>query len=184
MAESEAQIRKRLRLQRINKVSAAISQLETAIMLWINDGDISSIHALAVASSDCFNAIATKRGKPSRFQTWIRLQSKTFRKKATEVQNFLKHGWNDLTAEKGISPLYSEMLMFDSIVCHEVALGPMSPLMRTFATRFVIENREILDEKFMFLIEGLNVDYLAKLDRREAAAKLLQLFQLLAAHPA
>jgi len=68
MAESDAQILERLRLQRVTKKSAAISQLESAILLWLNSGDAVSIHTLAVASNDCFHAIGKLKNKPSRLQ--------------------------------------------------------------------------------------------------------------------
>ena len=48
--------------------------------------------------------------------------------------------------------------------------------MRTFATQFVIENEEVLTEGFSFLIEGLEVDNLRKLDRPKSAAQFLKIF--------
>ena len=67
--------------------------------------------------------------------------------------------------------------MFDSVVCYEVVFGAMTPLMRTFATQFVIENQEVLTEGFLFLLEGLDVDNLQKLDRPKSASQLLKVFE-------
>ena len=173
-------ILKRFRLQQIDKKSAAISQLESAILIWINnrDRDAASIHTLAIAASDCFNAICAQHGRPSPFKQWLRAQPRKFQDMAAEAQNFLKHGAKDWHKQIKLSPMYAEMLMYDSVVSHEKVLGPASPLMRAFATRFVIENREILGEKFERSVEGLNVDYIDKLDRAESVRQLVKLFQL------
>lgn len=181
MGESDEEIRQRfvkhLRLVRVTKKSVAISQLESAIMLWFNMGDPASIHTLAVAANDCFHAMGKLKGKPSVFQAMIASQSETFKKRARRAQNFFKHGFRDLKGSLLYAPLYGEMLMFDSVVCYEVIFGPITPLMRAYATRFVLENTQILDPNFMFCLEGLDVDYLAKLDRLESATELLKLFQ-------
>jgi hypothetical protein len=177
MAESDEQIRKHLRLRRVTKKSAAISQLESAILLWLNNGDVVSIHALAVASNECFHAIGKLKNKPSRLQERIASDSPGMQKAARRAQNFFKHGWKDLKGSVMYSPLYGEMLMFDSVVCYEVVFGAMTPLMRTFATQFVIENQEVLTEGFFFLLEGLDVDNLRKLDRPKSASQLLKIFE-------
>lgn len=171
-------ILKRFRLQRIDKKSVAISQLESAILLWINNRDAASIHTLAVASNECFHAIRSGNGEPSPFRAWLRSQPRKFQDQAAEAQNFLKHGAKDWHKQITLSPMYAEMLMYDSVVSHEKVLGPATPLMRAFATRFAVENLAVLGEKFERSVEGLNVDYINKLDRAESVRQLMKLFQL------
>jgi hypothetical protein len=166
---------KAFRVQRITKQSAAVSQLESAIILWIKNRDTASVHTLAVASSDCMRAISKGKGRHSPFRDWIRAQPRKFQDKAAEAQNFLKHGAKDWDKGIQISPLYSEMLMYDSIVSYERVVGKITPLMRAFATRFAIENRKVLGEKFEAATKGLDVDYVASLDRTESAMLLIQL---------
>jgi hypothetical protein len=72
----------------VTKWSAATSQLETAIQLWFNEGDPVSIHTLAVAAHDCFNALSTFASKPSLHQKWIKSQPKKIQDWAREPQNF------------------------------------------------------------------------------------------------
>jgi hypothetical protein len=122
MAESDEPFRQHLRLKRVTKKSAAISQLESAILLWLSNGDVVSIHALAVAANDCFHAIGKLKNKPSRWQEFIESKSIAGKKAARRAQNFFKHGWKDLKGSVLYSPLYGEMLMFDSVVCYEVII--------------------------------------------------------------
>jgi hypothetical protein len=173
-----AEIIKRFRMQRIDKQSAAVSQLESAIILWWNNRDAASIHTLAVASHDYMTAMIARKGDPSPFRTWLKSQPRRFQEKAAEAQNFLKHGSKDWNKDIQISPLFAEMMMYDSVVSHQKAFGGITPLMRAFATRFVIENSDMLGKKFESAAKGLNIDYIAELNRGEAMELLRQLFSL------
>lgn len=79
----------------VTKQSAAKSQLETAILLWFNEGDPVSIHTLAVAAHDCFDELVKPKGKTSDVREWLGRKSKTFQKKTRVAQNFFKHGANN-----------------------------------------------------------------------------------------
>jgi hypothetical protein len=179
--ELKEEIRERfkgdLRFLEITKKSAAISQLETAILLWFGDGDPVSIHTLAVAANDCFHAMRALKGKPSVLRTWLRSQSKTFQKNAHNAQNFFKHGFKDIKKVAVYSPLYGEMVMLDSVVGCDFIFGATTALMRTFATRFMLEQRDIFSGSFESFTEGIDVDKFAKLDRAECGSQLLPLFE-------
>jgi hypothetical protein len=84
----------------LDKKTVAKAQLQTAILLWFNEGDPASILALAVNANDCYNALGGHiKGKPSVFQTWLAGQSKTYQIRARRAQNFIKHGPMKLTGE-------------------------------------------------------------------------------------
>jgi hypothetical protein len=163
---------------RIDKKVAAIAQLETAILLWFHDGDFVSIHTLAVASNDCYHAMAKiMQGKASILQTWLKTQSKGLQKRVIEAQNFFKHGHHNLKGEIRYPPIYGEMLLFDSIVCHGmINKGVRTPLMRLYAIRFWLENAEILKgDMCMYFLGSIKIGEISGLSREEFYKRGLRL---------
>ena len=163
----------------VTKESVAVSQLETAVMLWFADGDPVSIHTLAAAANDCFHALCEERRKPS---TMIRgwMQDGTRRKvkwKLVRHQNFFKHGWRDIKREVTYPIGYGEYLMLDSILCYEILFDEVTPLMRAFAARFLLARPWLFSEEATaFLLEGYRINEVAKLKRAEFLKKVLPLF--------
>ena len=103
-------------------------------------------------------------------QKWIQSLSKHDRKAANRVQNFFKHG-----PERGDSkmlpfrPEHAELLMLDSVMCHQRLFHDRSPLMACFFARFAFENPDFVDhinrERREQGREDLIVDKLADRDR-------------------
>jgi hypothetical protein len=128
----------------VSKPSVATSQLESAIKLWFADGDPVSIHTLAVAAHDCFDALSTFAGKPSMHQQWLKSQSVRKQKWAKEPQNFFKHGRRFPNKKLHYVPYYGELLMYDSCICFEHLIGKVRPLMEAYLLRFLISHPEHL----------------------------------------
>jgi len=124
----------------VTKKLAAISQLESAILLWFNYGDPLPILALADAAGDCYNAMGAQIGAPGFFREWLKVQSQAFQDQARYVQNFIKHGWKDLKGSVRYSPKYGEVLMMEAVDSHKRLFGGLTPIMAAFSVRFVFEN--------------------------------------------
>jgi hypothetical protein len=159
-----------VRTRIITKKSAARKQLETAILLWFNNSDPISILALAAAANNCYAALAAHIGKSSFFEMWLRQQSKGFQDQAREVRNFIKHGHKNMKGRVRYSPRLAEMLMVDSVVCHENLFPQrrLPPLMRLYFARFALEHpRIVVPERRPVFAKGIDVQKITKLSRTD-----------------
>lgn len=168
-----------IRVLLVSKPSVATSQLETAIKLWFEDGDPVSIHTLAVATHDCFDALSAFSGKPSMNRNWLKSQSKMKQKWAKEPQNFFKHGRRFPNKKLHYVPFYGELLMYDSCLCFEHLVGKTRPLMEAYLLRFMISHPEHLKPcvplEDLIASRGFELQELAPLGRREFLEKVLPL---------
>src|SRR6267154_1678340 len=131
----------------VTKPSAAKSQLETAIWLWFHEFDPVSIHALAVAAHDCFNALVDYVTEtPSTLQTWLAAKSKERQKRARIAQNFFKHGAKNLKGKVELPTIDAEAFMMDAVMCYESLFDKPTPLMRLYAQRFLYEHPKLITE--------------------------------------
>jgi hypothetical protein len=164
--------KKPLKVVVVTKPSVATSQLETAIKLWFEEGDPVSIHTLAVAAHDCFDALTTFAGKMSLHREWIKTQSEKNQQWAREPQNFFKHGHRYPKARLHYVPYYAELLIYDGCLCFEHLAKKMRPLMEAFMTRFVMERPEHLSPGLTIdgILEvrcGLKISEVQPLSRQE-----------------
>ena len=131
----------------VTKLSAARSQLESAIWLWFNEVDPVCAHTLAVAAHDCFNALVKHAvGKPSELQRWLTDKSKGRQKRVRETQNFFKHGSRKLKATVRLHSIDSEAFMMDAVMSFEVLTKERSALMRLYGQRFLYEHPALITE--------------------------------------
>lgn len=135
----------------VTKASAAESQLETAIALWFNYGDCVSILNLAKAANECYVALGGHKGHDSLFQKWFKLQSKGFQQRIGYLWNFTKHG-RGFTKKAELPPRLGEILIIDSIDCHQHLFGTQTPLMSFFMTRFGLEHPRFAKHEGMALL--------------------------------
>jgi|HubBroStandDraft_4_1064222.scaffolds.fasta_scaffold300573_1 hypothetical protein len=138
----------------LTKALVAQSQLEAAITLWFNYGDPISIHALAVAAQDCYSAMSSNAGKKSKFGEWLKSRPKGFQDRARYVQNFIKHGWKNLTGQTKYMPILGEALILDAIECHENVFGKKTHLMTLFIARFLLERPGTAIKKVSLAIQN------------------------------
>ena len=84
---------------KFTKAEVATRQLDTAIKLFFNAGDVVSVHTLAAASATVFADILEKSGEPSWRQEIIKnnpgLTEKQVITILREAQNFFKHADRD-----------------------------------------------------------------------------------------
>jgi hypothetical protein len=152
----------------VTKASAARGQLETAIQLWFDGGDPVSIHTLAVAANDCYHSMGKLRGSPSPVQKFIGSQSTSYQNRAREPQNFFKHGWKNLKGKVRYAPKYGEILLYDSVACHDRLFQELPALMRLFVLRFALSHPSALHvDAEEYFLKGIKIDNLRKLERRE-----------------
>lgn len=153
-------------IQVYTKEDVALSQLESAILLWFNYGDPISILQLAAASNDCFNALSAHAGHSSFYQEWFKSQSKTFQKRMLYIQNWIKHGLKKTTRPLRYSPIQAEALMVDSIQSHFNLTGMNTPLIRLFVLRLAFESPDwVLPMKREFFAESPEVEQIRHFDR-------------------
>ncbi|HEV3236877.1 MAG TPA: hypothetical protein VGZ25_07805 [Gemmataceae bacterium] len=100
----------------IKKLEAARSQLETAVLLFFEDGDPLSIHTLTCAAYDIIDGVNKHRGRK---EMWVKggyakLPGRRTRNELNEVQNFLKHADRDPEGTLDFNPLMTESLLADA----------------------------------------------------------------------
>ncbi len=164
----------------VTKQAAAKSQLETAIWLWFNEFDPVSIHALAVAAHDCFDALVSHSvRKRSGLQTWLDSQSKERRKHVRFPQNFFKHGARKLTGQEPLHTIESEVFMMDASNCYEMLHGKLTPLMRLYQARFLYEHPALITEDALpAFAKNSEIHQLANSSRKEFFQRVYPFFVL------
>lgn len=127
-----------------DKVQAARAHLETAITLWFNYGDVSSIQTLAYAANDCYDAIGGEK-TPGIVKCWLSTRSKAEYDHVQDSINFCKHGLKNVKGTTSVESEYAELLLLDAVVCHQRLFQEWTPLMRCFYARFTLENPRLIE---------------------------------------
>jgi hypothetical protein len=136
----------------ITKRSAALTQLETAITIWFAYGDPVSISALAYAAQDCYAALSSHIKRPSLYNAWFESRPKGFQKRVRGILAFFKHGQRELKGKVRLPTSLAEILIGDSIQCHEALFQEKTPLMRFFEARFALENPSTVTGPLAFAV--------------------------------
>jgi hypothetical protein len=132
---------------RITRQAAARGQTDSAIQLWFESGDITSIHTLAVAAQGVLTALCKAMHEPvSKVLDWINEQPRSFQSQLRNPQNFFKHGrhtqpYKDVTS---YIPVMAEMILIDNISTYERLFDSLTPLMKLFAIRFSIKHPDAI----------------------------------------
>lgn len=124
----------------VSKEDVARSHLETAITLWFQDGDLVSIHSLAVNANDCFNALGKPHGMPTKMKEKMKGLSRKQHDRITAAQNYCKHGEKEIDKFLRYDPAHSEVLMFDSVLAVLEIFGDPSLMMQTFWAHYILSN--------------------------------------------
>jgi hypothetical protein len=156
---------------RIDIESAARGQIESAALLWFLEGDLASIHSLAVAAQKLLHTEGKKIGKPSTNLTHIEAWPPKQQANWNKQRNFFQHGpdrnnpdpFVEHIADKG------DVTLWDAIKCYVELHDRATPLMRLFATRFALENSYLLNPGYApgCFLSGIAVDDIAHLCRSE-----------------
>ena len=162
----------------VTKLSAARSQLETAIWLWFQEIDPVSVHTLAVAAHDCFNALVEHAtDKPSKLQIWLAEKSNERRKRVRIAQNFFKHGSIDLKGEVPLHSIDTEAFMMDAVSSFELLAKERSALMRLYQHRFLYEHPALITKEALpVFAKNAKVHQLFDSSRKEFFERLYPIF--------
>ena len=122
------------RRKEITKLEAALSQLETAIFIYFNNGDPVSVHSLAANAYEIVCILCESKGLDSpRLNRMLGPKvteeiSRTLR----EPQNFFKHGYRDKDASIGFSTLEGELLVHLATFGYRQLTNERRPVLETF----------------------------------------------------
>jgi hypothetical protein len=166
----------------VTKNTAAIGQLESAMLLWFNGGDPVSILVLASNAEDCLHALGTKVGKPSEYKTWLNLQASSVQEQSRYIQDFAKHGFKDLDEDALFSSQVAEVLMYFGGRCYRDLFGQPTALMFAFEIRFGLENPDLVRAEAKEVIANLgSIENPADVTRQQFLEKNLPLIERLLA---
>jgi len=128
----------------VGKLDAARRQLETAALLYFNDLDLVSVHALAAAAYEVVETIAKKRGRSTLIQRSLLdfLTDdlvKEARKAIRSPQNFFKHADKDPDEQFELDPAFTEYLMLDAMATYAQITGETPVLFNAFSVWFILQ---------------------------------------------
>jgi hypothetical protein len=128
----------------VGKLDAARRQLETAAILYFNELDLVSVHALAAAAYEVVETIAKKRGRSTLIQRSLLdfLTDdlvKEARKAIRSPQNFFKHADKDLDEQLELDPAFTEYIMLDAMVTYAQITGEKPILFNAFSGWFILQ---------------------------------------------
>ena len=159
---------------RVTRQAAARGQTDSAIQLWFESGDITSIHTLAVAAQGVLTALCKDMREPaSKLLDWINKQPKSFQSQLRNPQNFFKHGhhtqpYKDVTSHM---PVMTEMILIDNISTYQRLFDSLTPPMKLFAIRFSTKNPSALPLKLT--LKGIKIEDLARFTRSQFLKEVL-----------
>lgn len=163
----------------LTREDAVKSQLDTAIWLWFMREPIAATYALTDNALTILDDIGGKIGKESHFYSkeMHKLHGRNVLKR---VSRFLKHGSKDPLAGIKFRAAVAEYLMFDAINLCAKLYPPISLHMATFAAQFVTfhyaRGRFTTEEVEKYIPDGVSLEELAPLGRREFLQTVLPMF--------
>ena len=151
---------------KITKLDAARNQIDTALRLWFEDGDLVSIHTLTAAAHQICHAILKHGGEeyPSMIFSLDLLSAEAraaYKKYILAPENFFKHATNDPYPNCQIElPLRTtELYLVDAVFLFHKLSSDMTPSMKAFALFFNLHNPDMLkDEASKLIIESDGLD--------------------------
>jgi hypothetical protein len=137
----------------VNKLEAALRQIETAAWLWFNEGDIVSIVTLSGAALGVLDELFQhhKKGRPIPFNDEMAppgMTPKQARKLVKADETFAKHARNDAEKTRQYSHARAEMYLYCAIAAYNHFTGDFGPgtLRSLFTLRYgVINDAELFD---------------------------------------
>ena len=136
--------------EKIDKLDAACRQLNTAISLWFNHGDVVSIHTLACSAHQIVHDINRKqRGRDLLYDSPIFKDE--YRKEAVkhlkEYYNFFKHAEKDPSGIVEFDPIINEHLMMFTSLGLEILGQSPDEVRGAFNIYYSLRNPHLLTEK-------------------------------------
>jgi hypothetical protein len=174
----------RLPKEKIGKLEAARRQLCTAIKLFLEDGDIVSIHTLATASHEIFRALVKFKGGASMIKDndFIKPEhQKEYEAFMNEPQNFFKHGARDAHKVLDFAPEGTAFWICDCIRMDRQLSAGSIPFIefQAFMIWFIIQYPNLLTDEGAALLSDEMRDKLKKIrDSGSAKQSCLTLIKL------
>jgi len=141
-----------------------LRQLETALGLWFQDGDMISVHTLAASARQVAHDVGEKEGKPSNLISKLTPEQ---RRRQFKFQNYFKHADKDPNATLHFAPEITETHLYDAILSYGKIYGGLSHLMRAFSYFYILHRPNVFPEQYPAIFEVSVSERLRKLDRRE-----------------
>lgn len=148
----------------ISKLDAAKRQLETAILIFFNYGDIVSIHTLSAASHQLLMDLGKESGIKSSIKEtnliFIREDKRAeYKQMMNKAENFFKHASKDKDALLKFSPRQSELMLWDACAMYKSLTKEIPPVIYLFDMWFKLSNPEMfLEEDFQKQIYEIRKD--------------------------
>lgn len=133
----------------VSKLDAARRQLETAIRLYLANGDPVSIHTLTAASYNILKDLNKNRGGPPLVMKEVVLDivREEYRKEVRDLinaaENFFKHADRDHESTLDFSPNLSETLIQEACSVYRNLSGEYPPLFKLFQGWFIANNQHL-----------------------------------------
>jgi len=139
----------------LDKKTVGITQLETALSLWFQNGDLISILVLAYNAHDCLHALTKRAGKPSYFGDYLATLPQSFQKRTRYVVDFCKHGAMDIAEPTPHIPRVAEVFAYFAGRCYRALYGKPTLLMFAFEIRHAMENPDLILPDHIEAFSGL-----------------------------
>ncbi|HEY6281051.1 MAG TPA: hypothetical protein VIW72_04565 [Burkholderiales bacterium] len=134
---------------RVSKLDAGRRQLDSAIEMWVADGDPVSVHTLACASHQIIHDINRKKGNRDLLFDSLVIKEEyrsEFLKVVRKDMNFFKHAEEDPEAITEFIPRSSEMFILFSILGLELLGVKLNDIEATFMFWVYFHNPRWLTE--------------------------------------
>ncbi len=153
-----------LQWERVTKLDAAKRQLDCALKLWFEDGDIVSIHTLVGAAYHIANDIHKKRGgKDILFNPDIVAEDykEEFRKALRKDFMFFKHADRDADSDTMFPPFITLLFVFVAIeTLRSIQNGKMTAMQMAFTFWVVVFAPDLISDNDMeALFDSRPVEY-------------------------
>lgn len=144
------------RLLRLPKIEAAKLQIESAIWLWFVNGDIVSVHTLAIAAQRVLLEVATLWGAaawPATSAYFPAVRHDDPDARSQDAATYFLHAKKEETYE--VSEQWAELQLFDAVMAYGNLANDRSgsALMSTFVLRFGVEREELFVADAFTLLE-------------------------------
>lgn len=137
----------------ISKLDAAKRQLETAITLFMNDGDAVSIHALTMASYEVLETLGKNKGISSFTAETINNIKPEYQKeigdKFFEAKNFFKHATRDPEKILEFKPVLNEFFLLFSCDLYRLLTKNVCLLFFLYRVWFFTKRPNLLGNKLL-----------------------------------
>lgn len=144
----------------VTRSAAIIRQLDTAIWLWLLDGDPISAHLLIMAAYQCLLDIGKDAKGPEAYKT-------IGYDKFFSFYEYLKHASADPNDLHDFPPTVNELALWDCIGSFERIFGASSVYMDAFVAYFALHlgTPKIRENASIFLPEGTDLKDAASLSK-------------------